>query len=236
MARAFRWLRTIVLVVLGAGAAALSDRAALSLRRSGLDRDAVALGDRPARRAHRGAARPDRAGAAARGDLGRGRQLLHPSRDRLARAARGVLRSRRHLRDARRLDHHPAGRQEPVPLAGAQLRAQGAGDAAGGLDRSGPAQAPRAWRSISTSPNGARTASSARKPAARHAFGKSARQLTAREAALLAAVLPSPTAPQRAPAVGRTCAGWRAFTKPARRRSEARDRPACGRPPSGRKP
>ena len=37
---------------------------------------------------------------------------------------------------------------------------------------------------------------------ARYAFDKSARQLTAREAALMAAVLPGPTGAQRAPALG----------------------------------
>ena len=40
-----------------------------------------------------------------------------------------------------RLDHHPADRQEPVPVAGPQLRPQGPGVSAGALDRSGAAQA-----------------------------------------------------------------------------------------------
>ena len=44
-------------------------------------------------------------------------------------------------RGARRLDHHPADRQEPVPVAGPQLRAQGAGVAAGAVDRPGAAEA-----------------------------------------------------------------------------------------------
>ena len=49
---------------------------------------------------------------------------------------------------------------------------------------------------------------------ARHAFGKSARQLTAREAALMAAILPSPAAAARA-SPRRMCAGWRGSTRPA---------------------
>ena len=64
------------------------------------------------------------------------------------------------------------------------------------------------WRSISTLSNGARTASSAPRPRRRHAFSKSARDAhRAREAALLAAVLPNPHPPQRAPAGPGACGG-----------------------------
>ena len=52
--------------------------------------------------------------------------------------------------------------------------------------------------------------------AARHAFGKSARDLTAREAALLAAILPNPHPPQRRPAGRRACAGLPGSTQAAR--------------------
>ena len=50
---------------------------------------------------------------------------------------------------------------------------------------------------------------------ARHAFGKSARQLTAREAALLAAILPNPRRRSARQPV-RRCAGWRGSMRPAR--------------------
>ena len=50
---------------------------------------------------------------------------------------------------------------------------------------------------------------------ARYAFAKSARQVTAREAAVMAAVLPGPRPRSARSAVGRMCAGWRGFTKPA---------------------
>ena len=57
---------------------------------------------------------------------------------------------------------------------------------------------------------------------ARHAFGKSARELTAREAALLAAILPSPRRAQRAQARRPMCAGWRAIYEARAARFEAR--------------
>ena len=82
--------------------------------------------------------------AAGHGHRVRGRPLLQPSRRRLAGDPRPARRCRRHQRGARRLDHHPADRQEPVPVAGAQLRAQGAGGSARALDRPRPAQAARA--------------------------------------------------------------------------------------------
>ena len=91
--------------------------------------------------AHLRAAGADRAGAAAHGDRVRGRPVLRPSRHRLGRASGGDRGRRRHHRGAGRLDHHPADRQEPVPLAGPQLRPQGPGVPAGALDRSGAAQA-----------------------------------------------------------------------------------------------
>ena len=124
--------------------AALPDRAVLPLRRPGLDPDAVALGDRRPRRAHLDADRPHRAGAAARRDRGGGRPFLPPPRHRFRGAARGDQgnrRGRRPRRGARRLDHHPAGGQEPVSLAGPQLRAQGARVPARPVARPGAAEA-----------------------------------------------------------------------------------------------
>ena len=59
--------------------------------------------------------------------------------------------------------------------------------------------------------------------AARHAFGKSARDLSAREAALLASILPNPrrAAP---PGRARACAGSPAFTRRRAARTAGRDR------------
>src|SRR5579863_2652439 len=56
------------------GSPALSDRAVLPLRPTGLDADAVAMADRSAGRAGRCSLEPHRAGAAARGDRRRGRE------------------------------------------------------------------------------------------------------------------------------------------------------------------
>ena len=71
----------------------------------------------------------------------RGRQILQPSRRRLGRAARGDRRRRGRRGDPRRLDHHPAGGEKPVPVAGPQRGPQGAGVAAGAVDRLRAAEA-----------------------------------------------------------------------------------------------
>ena len=71
--------------------------------------------------------------------------LLPQSRHRPRRHARSLgTGRRRYRRSARRLDHHPADRQEPVFVAGPQLRPQSAGNTAGAVDQPGAAEAPRA--------------------------------------------------------------------------------------------
>ena len=73
--------------------------------------------------------------AAALGGRLRGRQILQPSRHRLGRAARGDRRCRGRRGGPRRLDHHPAGGEKPVPVAWPQRGPQGAGVPAGAVDR-----------------------------------------------------------------------------------------------------
>ena len=60
---------------------------------------------------------------------------------RLGRAAGRDRRCRGRRGRPRRLDHHPAGGEKPVPVAGPQRGPQGAGTAAGDVDRSRAAQA-----------------------------------------------------------------------------------------------
>src|SRR5215510_4563590 len=67
----------------GCAAAALSARSALSLRQSGFDPDALALGDRRAGGARQCSAGPDRPDPAADGHLLGGCALLLPLRHRL---------------------------------------------------------------------------------------------------------------------------------------------------------
>ena len=147
----------------GGAVAAVSAGAVLSRRPSGLDADGLALADRRAGVAAMDRFRRDFAGAAALGGGLRGRQILQPPRHRLGRAARGDRRRGGRRGGARRLDHHPAGGEEPVPVAGPQRGPQGPGDPAGDVDRSGAAESSGSWKSISTSPNWARPASSAPK-------------------------------------------------------------------------
>ena len=125
-----------------AAGAPLPARPAVPVRAAGLDADAVAVGHGSTRRTHRRPARPHFPGTAPCRHHRRGRNLLPQSRNRPRRDARGDRAGRRrHRRGARRFHHHPADGQEPVSLARAQLRAQGAGNPAGALDQPGPAQA-----------------------------------------------------------------------------------------------
>src|SRR5262249_3893994 len=104
-------------------ACSLRGHAALFGRAAGFDPDAVALDARRARRAHLAADREPLAGAAARGADRRGRTFLPACRRRLARPA-GRDRGCRRRRHPRRIGHSPAGRQESVSVAGAQVRPQ----------------------------------------------------------------------------------------------------------------
>ena len=163
--RVFRLLRWIVLVAGGSGAAALPDRAALPLRRSGLDHDAVALADRRSASSARSCRSTAWRRPAARGDLGRGRQLLRPSRHRLARHARGVLRGRRHL--ARCAAARPSPSRSPRTCSSGRAAATCARRWSCRWRSGSTWCCPSAAcsRSISTSPNGGRTGSSAPRPA-----------------------------------------------------------------------
>ena len=202
MTRAFRWLRAIVARRARARSAAVSDRAVLSLRRSGLDHHAVALDDRPARRAHRRAARPH----------GAERCRARSSRPRTAASApiTGSTGAGCARRSTRPTTSPRCAAARPSPSRSPRTCSSGRGAATcarrwkcrwrSGSTWSCPSAA--CWRSISTSPNGGRTAQFGAEAGARYAFDKSARQLTAREAALMAAVLPGPRAAQRAPALG----------------------------------
>ena len=94
--------------------------------------------------------------------------------------------------DPGRLDHHPAGGEKPVPVAGPQRGPQGAGTAAGAMDRLGAAEAadpgnlPQHRRTRALRP--VRRA----KPAPCMPSAARPRSLSPREAALLAAILPNP--------------------------------------------
>ena len=79
--------------------------------------------------------------------------------------ARGDRRCPGRRRSSRRLDHHPAGGEEPVPVAAARPGPQGSGVSARDVDRSGCCRSSGFWRSTSTLPNSGRPASSARKQA-----------------------------------------------------------------------
>ncbi len=116
---AFRLFRAAIVLVLAISAAAVSADAALSLRRSGLDPDAGALGHR----------RSGSSGAGCRSPRSRRRCRAPCWSPRMRASARhhGVdfeeLRAAIEdaddlSRDARRLDHRAADREEPVPLAG----------------------------------------------------------------------------------------------------------------------
>src|SRR5258707_10750771 len=121
--------------------AAISLGTAVSRRPSGLDADGLALYDR-----RTGVTAMDRfqrhlAFAAAVGGCRRGREILQPSRYRLVRVARCDRRRGGRRGGARRLDHHPAGGEKPVPVAEPQRDPQGAGISARTVDRSGAAEA-----------------------------------------------------------------------------------------------
>ena len=225
-------LRAVAFVLLACFSLPYRADAALRLRPAGLDRDAVALADR--RSGSSASTCRSRASRrrCARGDRRRGRPLLQPSRRRLGRNARGLGRSRRSRRAARRLDHHPAGREEPVPVAGPQLSAQGAGIAAGAVDRPGAVASAASWRFISTSPNGARTANSASRPAA--ATPSASRRASCRAYAGGAAggrAAQSARA-RRAPSRARACGGWPGSTSARAPRARRKPPNACARPTS----
>ena len=117
--------------------------------------------------------------------------ILFPSRRRSGRAPESARRGRRRVGDARRLDHHPADRQEPVPVAGPKLRPQGLElPLALWIDLVLPKRRiMEIYLNIAEwGPNGEFGVEAG----ARHAFNKSARELTPGEAALLAAMLPNP--------------------------------------------
>ena len=107
----------------------------------------------------------DRAGPAAHGDRLRGRPVLHPSRHRSGRNARGDRRRRGH--------HRRRGAARPSPSRSPRTCSCGraAASSARGWSsrwRSGSTwccPSGGSWKSISTSPNGARTANSASRPA-----------------------------------------------------------------------
>src|ERR1043166_6717865 len=123
-----------------AGAAALARDTFLSGWSSGLDADGVALAHRRGGIAAMGRSRRDVALAATRGGRVRGREILYPSRHRLGRVARRDRRCGGWRAGARRLDHHPAGREKPVSLARPQRDPQGAGGSARHVDRPGAAE------------------------------------------------------------------------------------------------
>ncbi len=120
---------------------------------------------------------------AALGGRLRGRQILQPSRGRLGRAAGRDRRCRGRRARPRRLDHYPAGGQEPVPVARPQRGPQGAGTAAGDVDRSGAAQAADPGNLSQYRRARPRPGSSGPRPASMYAFGHPAATLSAREAA-----------------------------------------------------
>ena len=182
------------------------------------------------------AARAHGAGPAAHRDRRRGWALLQPSRHRSAAKSARRWSSRRYQRGARRLDHHPADRQEPVPVAGPQLRAQGAEfPLALWIDLVLPKRRiMEIYLNIAEwGPNGEFGAEAG----ARFAFGKSARDLDAREAACWPRSCRTRSAQRRA--AGRPCAGSPASTQaPRRRRTRLRAGPTgassrgCGATPS----
>ena len=191
--------------------------------RSGLDADALALGDRPAGAAHRRAAQPHRTGAAARRDRRRGRQLLPQSRHRPRRHPRGAANSRT-TTSPRRAAPPPSPSRWPRTCS------------------SGPGTASCArrwkfrWRCGSTwccrsgglleiylniaewGPNGEFGAEAG----ARWAFGVPARNLNAAQAAELAAILPNPVRTQRPQPEHSGPPAGRALRAPRRRPSGAR--------------
>ena len=156
--------------------------------------EAVALrvrrGALRARRVRLGPALPDRAGDVPRGPRGRGPALRATRRLRLRRD-RGRPRSARQRPRARRQHDLAAGRQEPVPVAGAELAAEGGRGLAHGVDRAALAEA--------ADPRGLRQRRAVRPvhlrrrrrqpPLLRH---RAVRAWTSEQAALLAAVLPNP--------------------------------------------
>src|SRR6266853_29701 len=112
-----------------------------------------------------GESRADFRARSQRDDRLRGPAVPVPRRLRLRLDPRGRARQRARQAPARREYHLAAGGEEPVPVAGAQLRAQGPGGLLHRADRGAAAQ--RFWH-------------------------KPARRLSSSEAALLAAVLPNP--------------------------------------------
>ena len=187
-----RIVRILLLIVLVGAAAALSGGAALSHRPSGLDADGLALADGRAGVAAMDRFQRDVALAAALGGGLRGCQILQPSRHRLGRAARRDRRRRGRRGDARRLDHHPAGGEKPVPVAGPQRGPQGAGVSAGDVDRSRAAEA--ADPGNLSQHRRTRPVRPVRRRGRRRSMPSAIRRrrLSPREAALLAAILPNP--------------------------------------------
>src|ERR1700687_4708049 len=125
----------------GRAGAAISAGAAVSRRTPGLDADGLALADGRAGVAAMDRFQRDFAVAAALGGGIRRREFLQPSRHRLGRAAQRDRRRGGWRDHAWRLDHHPAGGEKPVPVAGAQRGPQGPGISARAVDRSGAAEA-----------------------------------------------------------------------------------------------
>ena len=94
--------------------------------------------------------------------------------------------------DPRRLDHHPAGGQEPVPVAGPQRGPQRRWNCRWRCGSISCCPSSGSWKSTSTSPNSARPGSSGPRPGRCTRSAIRPRRLSAREAALLAAILPNP--------------------------------------------
>ena len=196
--------------------AALFPGAVLCLRPSGLDADALALSDRAASRA--AMCRPRRISpslplAVVIAEDGR---FCEPSRRRLRRAPRCHRRCRQR-RGARRLDHHPAGGEEPVPVARAAARSARRWSSRWRCGSTWCCRSGASWKSTSTSPSSGPTASSASRPAAATPSGIRRATLTRDQAALLAAVLPNPVdrnAAQAEPRIAAACRGYVARAAP----------------------
>ena len=129
---------------------------------------------------------------------------------------------------ARRLDHHPAGGQEPVPLAGPQLRAQGAGIPAGAVDRPDPVQAADPGDLSQHRRMGPERRNSAPRRAAATPSASPPADLSRYQAALLAAILPNPHERNARVSPVPACGGSPNSMSPAPR-ARRRPRPACAK-------
>ena len=164
------------------------------LRASGLDADAEGSRHVQRLRPALGVARRHRAGAGPFGDHVGGRAVLRPSRRRPRRTQGRHRRCAGRRSGARRLDHHHADGEEPLPLATAARHVCARWwscrwrSISTWCCRSGGS-----WRSISTSPNGGPTSTASR---LRRSIisACSAKELSRRQAALLAVTLPNPIA------------------------------------------